>query len=105
MKKLAIVYGQNVGDMQRLAVKQLTEILLDHTMEYPVCVEYGSGMDVSDFLCMYVGTRESHPYIREHGGRQPVHPEGYAITVKNGEVIIEGGGAVCRNAVGRGGGY
>jgi len=92
MKKLAIIYGQNVGDMQRLAVKQLTEILLDHTMEYPVCVEYGSSMDVSDFLCMYVGTRESHPYIREHGGRQPVHPEGYAISVKNGEVIIEGGG-------------
>ena len=37
MKKFEIVYGSMETDIQKLAVEELTKILLDYTFEYPVC--------------------------------------------------------------------
>ena len=40
MKKFAIIYGSMKTDLQKRAVEELTSILLDYTLVYPICIQY-----------------------------------------------------------------
>lgn len=89
MKKIAIVYGEISNSIQKRAVKELTEFLLDYTCEYPVCVKYGE-LDLTHFRCIYIGTKENNPYIKKVSEKNLVHQEEYCIKVWDDYAIIEG---------------
>lgn len=91
MKKVAIIHGRLENSVQKKAIEALSQIILDYTVEYPVCFEYSKCADYSKFRCIYIGTKESNAYIKEKGKGNLIKPEGYEITVKNNTAIIEGG--------------
>ena len=90
MKKTAIVYGARETELQKRAIEELTEILLDCTLEYPACVKYEEGIDTDDFRCIYIGTKQNNSYIKSRSVSGLTVAESYAISVKDGTVIIEG---------------
>ncbi len=90
MKEFAIIYGSPETDLQKRAVEELTSILLDYTLSYPICIPYDESLDVSDYKCIYVGTKESNPYIRNTSEATLSEQEGYRIQTKNGTTVIEG---------------
>ena len=90
MKKIAIIYGLLRTDVQKRAVEELTEILLDYLLEYPVSVQLGEGIDTSSFRCIYIGTKENNEYIRLHSKGNLSTAEEYSISVRDDTVIIEG---------------
>lgn len=90
MKKIAIVYGELKNDIQKRAVEELTSILLDYTYEYPVCIQYTESFNADTFRCIYIGTKENNPYIRQNSVSALCSPESYTISVKNNIAIIEG---------------
>ena len=57
MKKFAIVYGEYEAPVQKKAVEKLSEILLDATAEYPVCINYADFKDDGKFRGVYIGTK------------------------------------------------
>ncbi len=89
MKKIAIVYGSLTNSIQMRAIKELSEFLLDFTMEYPICVEYGK-FDVTDYRCIYVGTKENNLYIKNASKMDLTHDEEYYIKVEDDTAIIQG---------------
>jgi len=91
MQKIAIIHGKLENSLQKKAVEILSQIILDYTIEYPVCFEYVNGKDYSIYKCIYIGTKESNPFIRANGTASAIKTEGYSLSVKNNEVIIEGG--------------
>ena len=90
MKKIAIIYGEFQTDLQKRAIEELTQILLEYTWEYPICVPYGQDLCVDDYKCIYVGTKENNPYIGANSDVSLSVPESYKIRVKNGIAMIEG---------------
>jgi len=90
MKKFAIIYGQSAGEIQKRAVEELTSILLDYTLEYPVCFSCEANTDLSDYRCIYLGTGESNPYIRRISDKTLCVKEAYRIQVADNTVYIEG---------------
>ena len=90
MKKTAIVYGQRESELQKRAIEELTEILLDCTSEYPACIEYGDSALTDNFRCVYIGTKRNNSYIKINSKADLKVRESYAISVKDGTVIIEG---------------
>lgn len=90
MKKFAIIIGQNPCDTERIAVEELTKILLEYTMEYPVCVPCNADDEFSDFHRIYIGTAKSNRRIFEMSRGLLEREESYSITVKDDNVIIEG---------------
>lgn len=90
MKKIAIVYGERINSIQKTAIERLSVMLLDHTMEYPLCFPCAEKARLDEFRCIYVGTRESSSYIRERSRGDLRKPEGYRISVENETVMIEG---------------
>ncbi|MBO5269955.1 MAG: hypothetical protein J6B77_04160, partial [Clostridia bacterium] len=90
MKSFAIVCGSAISDVQKKAVSVLSEILLDGTVKYPYVITYDETADLSSYRCIYIGTKESNPYIRAHSDAVLSHAEGYAIRIKNDTVVIEG---------------
>ena len=91
MKKFAIIHGRLENDVQKRAVEELTTILLDDTLEYPPCFTCEECMAKADaYRCIYLGTRENHPYIRAHSQGTLSQSEEYCITVENDTVVIEG---------------
>ena len=90
MKNFAIIHGQLQTDLQRRAVEELSSILLDYTFVYPVCIPWREAVPSDDYRCIYVGTKENHPYIRSAACQSLSAPESYAIQVKDNTVIIEG---------------
>jgi len=90
MKKIAIIHGKLENSLQKKAVEILSQIILDYTIDYPVCFEYINGADYSDFRCIYIGTAKSNPYINEKSNGDVIKAEGYKLCVKNNEAIIEG---------------
>ena len=90
MKKFAIIYGQLKNDIQRRAVEELSLVLLDYTLEYPVCFEYDENTDMTDYKRIYIGTKQSNPYIRSTSQRTLSEEEEYFIKVENNVVVIEG---------------
>ncbi len=93
MKKLAIIYGELVNGVQKKAVEVLTEVLLDYTYEYPVCLSWAQAEkweQLSKYRCIYIGTKENQPYIQTHSKEKLFHKEEYAIRVEQDTVMIEG---------------
>ena len=90
MRKTAIIYGQMKNDIQKRAVEELSKILLDYTLEYPVCVQYGDDINTEDLCLIYIGTKENNGYIMNNSKADVVLPEAYSIEVYDNTVIIEG---------------
>ena len=89
MKKFAIIYG-DLSATQRVALGELSKMLLDYTFEYPVCLKYSEQADLSEYKAIYIGTKESNPYIKNTSKVSLNTEEEYNISVKNSTVIIEG---------------
>ena len=90
MYNFAIIYGTAQNGIQKKAVEILSTFLLDYTFEYPICLEYDSDADYSRYRCIYIGTKESNTYIKEHSSVCLDKEEGYFIQVKDNTVVIEG---------------
>ncbi len=90
MKKLAIIHAEIKNELQKRAIEELSSILLEYTLEYPICQKFDTGADLSEYRCIYIGTKESHPYIREHSDFTLTKSEEYMISVKGGVAVIEG---------------
>lgn len=90
MKKLAILYGAFETGVQKKAVELLSQLLLDYTLEYPVCLPYTPQQDVSRWRCIYIGTRDNNAYIRSVSQETLTQPEAYSIRVANDTAVIEG---------------
>lgn len=91
MKKVAIIHGKLDNALQKKAVEVLSKIVLDYTIDYPICFEYESEKDYSDFNCIYLGTKENNPYIAQNSKAGNIPWEGYDLRVENGVAVIEGG--------------
>lgn len=90
MKKFAIIYGQLENDIQKRAVEELSSVLLDYTFEYPICLRYDENKNMTDYKCIYIGTKQSHAYIRNTSKKTLSKEEEYVIKVENNTVMIEG---------------
>lgn len=90
MRKFAIVFGHGIGEIQKRAIEELSRILLDYTLEYPICCEYRGDESWCDYKRIYVGTRENHPYIEMHSPAHLTNAEEYYIKVEKDFAIIEG---------------
>ena len=90
MKKIAIVHGEPATEVQKRATEELSSMLLEYTLEYPICIKCDTGADLSEYRCIYIGTKESNSYIREHSDFTLTESEEYMIKVSGGTVIIEG---------------
>ncbi len=90
MKKFAVIFGSHISEIQKRAVEELSAILLDDTLEYPVCCEYKEDADMSDYTRIYLGTKKNHRYIREHSPKELTKPEEYCLKAEKDHVIIEG---------------
>lgn len=90
MKNIAIVYGRPPSPIQRTAIEELTKCLLEYMGVYPVCVSCEQKDGYADHRFIYIGTRESNPYIKEHTEGTLTIPESYSIRVKDDVVVIEG---------------
>ena len=87
MKRFAIIYGSRDNELQKRTVEELTKILLEYTLEFPVCFACDEEQDLSDYRCIYVGTRENHEYLRQNSKVTLTCPEEYAISVQDDTVI------------------
>lgn len=90
MKKPAIIYGAYNTGLQKKAVEVLSAFLLDYTYEYPVCIPYGSDVDLSGYRCIYIGTAANNGYIAADPGKMPEGPEAYCIKLRDNNAIIQG---------------
>ena len=90
MKKFAIIYGKLENCIQKRAVEELSRMLLDYTFEYPICVEYDGGEDMSEYNPIYLGTKKNNSYIRDTSKRILSKNEEYFIRVENNITVIEG---------------
>ena len=90
MKKIAIIYGDFKTSLQKRAVEELSTILLDYTLEYPVCVQYGKEINTEEFRAFYIGTKQNNGYIALNSTASLSCEESYAITVKNDTVTMLG---------------
>lgn len=90
MKNIAIIYGECNTGIQKKALEMLTESILDYTVKYPICVNFEESSKLEEYTKIYVGTKETNPYIKEHSNVTLEYPQEYNISVKDGTVIIEG---------------
>ncbi len=90
MSQFAIVYGEAESGIQKKAVENLSEFLLDYTYEYPVCIKYDPKLDLNYYRCIYIGTKQNNRYIEKNSTAKLNEAEEYSIGVKNDTVIIEG---------------
>ena len=89
MKRLAIVYGENISEIEKTALGELSRILLDYTLEYPICKSCNSP-DLSSYKCIYIGTKKSNSYIEKNSHAPLSHEEEYRICAESEQIIIEG---------------
>ena len=90
MKKIAIIHGALTSPVLRRAVAVLSELLLDYTYEYPACFATEGEVDLAAFCRIYIGTRVSNPLVCAHSAAAPTHEQEYQLTVKDGNVTVEG---------------
>ena len=90
MKKIVVVYGELNNPMQKKALKQISSIVLELTMEYPVCIKYSDLADMEKLRCIYIGTKKDNPLIAKASERNLTQKEQYYIKVSEDSVIIEG---------------
>lgn len=89
MKKNMIVYGSYEG-IQIQAIKHLTQILLDTTVEHPICVSADKYVEENECRHFFIGTKESNPYVKQLSDKELTHKEEYYIKVAGDTVLIEG---------------
>ena len=90
MRRIEIVYGKTENKIVKNAIKFLSEIFLDYTYEYPICLDVADAPASADALRVYIGTKDENPYIEEHSQTDLSRPEEYSITVSDGVCVIEG---------------
>lgn len=90
MKKTVIVYGALDTAVQKRALEELTAIILDYTLDYPICEKFSEDIDKENARLIYIGTKQNNPYIDKNSKFEILKPESYGIEVKNDTVIIEG---------------
>ncbi len=90
MKKIAIIHGDLDTPLQRKAIALLSELILDYTLEYPICIPVSKADEFCGYFRIFVGTSRSNEYIREHSRGEMTHAEQYSIKVKDQNAIIEG---------------
>ncbi len=90
MKKIAILIPQDPSALLSRAVEILSSILLDYTVEYPVCYAENNAPDLTEFRRIYIGTKETSDYIRTHSSANLTHHEEYAISASGDTAMIEG---------------
>ena len=90
MKKFAVIFGRRISEIQKRAIEELSKTLLEYTFEYPVCCEYKEGTDMGEYIKIYVGTKESNPYIKDNSQKELTKQEEYFIKVENDIIIVEG---------------
>lgn len=90
MKKVAIVYGEIKNALQGRAVEEMSKLLREYLGEYPICVACDGTEQLDGYRCVYVGTRESNPYIAKNPASELSLPESYRISVKDDTVTVEG---------------
>lgn len=91
MKKIAIIYGALHNGIQKKAVEMLSQLVLDYTLEYPVCLPCDPQRDDSRWRCIYIGTRENNAVLRSQPAEAPLCAQGYSIRVTRDTAYIEGG--------------
>lgn len=89
MKQNAIVCDASTPLMQK-AVAALTEILLDYTLEYPVCFAEKPCGKEDAFRFFHIGTKENNPTVAAMDLPIPSQAEGYCIRVWDDTVVIAG---------------
>ena len=89
MKKTVIVYG-NYSGIQINAIKYLSEIILDYTGKFPVCISHTEFKEDENSRYIFIGTKENNPYIKKLSDKELTHREEYYIKVFNDNAIIEG---------------
>lgn len=90
MKKFAIIHGEITNGLQKRAIEELTKILLEYTLEYPVCINAQCTGDLSDFKPIYIGTRATNTFIASTPDMGLSSPESYSISIKDSVTAIEG---------------
>ena len=90
MKKFAIIHGEITNGLQKRALEELTKILLEYTLEYPICLNVKSASDLSNLKPIYIGTRATNSYISSHSDNSLSSLESYRISVKDSVTVIEG---------------
>ena len=90
MKKVAIIHGEIDCEIQNRALEEMSKLLLDYLDEYPICIKYNENICFDDYRCVFIGTKQSNPYIRVNSKATLALPESYSISVSNDTVMIEG---------------
>lgn len=90
MKKIAIIYPECLNELRKRALEILSSTILDYTQEYPVCISDRCAEAASNFRRIYIGTKESNAYIKEHSKALLSVPEEYRIQVEQDTIMIEG---------------
>lgn len=90
MKKIAIITDASASPLRRKAVGLLSELLLDYTYEYPICVTDQAEEDLSDYIRIYADVGKSRSLLSQNGLKLPEKEEAYVISVKNGNIFIVG---------------
>lgn len=88
MKKIAIIYGSAEG-IQKRALEQLVETVLDCTGEYPVCLPAESHAG-EDYRCIYIGTKQNNAFLGTLPGEPLTEAESYRLSVTDDAAYIEG---------------
>ncbi len=90
MKKVCIVTGNNPSSVEKKGIENLTELILDYTSEYPICIKCGEESNLDNYLKIYIGTKDSNPYIKATSGYTFRFGEEYHINVTGNIAMIEG---------------
>lgn len=92
MKKVIIVYGNDLGILQRRAIEQISAFCLECGNEYPVCYHYNEEFDKTNARIIYLGTKANNPKISDLSPVTLTKKEEYYINVKGATdtIIIEG---------------
>lgn len=90
MNKIEIIYGCADNGPQKKALEVLTELLLDYTLEYPICSKYRDDLPESGRLKIYIGTRANNRVFDSLAKAPLTRREEYRISVKDNTVFIEG---------------
>ena len=90
MKKIIIIYGNDLGVLQRRAIETISVFCQENTNEYPVCYRYDEEFDITDARLIYLGTKKSNPKVAELSDVTLTNAEEYYINVKDDVVLIEG---------------
>ncbi len=90
MNRTVIQYGSRRTGLQKKAIALLSELLLDYTVEYPVCLPASEPLPEGECLRIVIGTKADNPILAKESDAVLTKPEEYAIRVKSGVIFIEG---------------